>query len=132
MLKDTPDSPDEFKELIYHIETFIKKSEVNAYKETEPKLAQIGVGLIKTQSELDRFRIEDLFKLHKTGLTTGLNRLAIQFSREEMKKIIEDITQLTTEQVGEKYELKKDEYKKVKKMQKDLKKNGVDYEKYNR
>jgi hypothetical protein len=53
-----------------------------------------------------------------------LNRLAIQFSKEEIKKLQKILhnSQLN-KQVGEKYELNKDEHKKVKK----CKKIGADY-----
>jgi predicted helicase len=73
------------------------------------------------------FFVYDMFPVSSVGLVTGRDDLAIQMTRDKMKKVINDFAVLETEEARNKYNLGKDTRDwSVKRAQEDLKKTKLD------
>jgi predicted helicase len=73
------------------------------------------------------FSVQDLFKVNSVGIVTGRDDLAIQMSKEELEKVLNDFSACGVEEARIKYKLGKDSRDwSVERAQKDLTNSGID------
>ncbi len=86
----------------------------------------------KSYADYKKLRlVTDIFPKYSSGITTGRDKLTMQFSSDDIKKVVKNLASLTSEEASDKYKLKADtEEWRVKSAQKSIIKHGQENDKF--